>query len=90
MVTCTTDRSVSALGLPSQNLSGTLSSAIGTLSSAIGSLSNLQSNNAIFGRITDTIGKLQKLQTLDLSGNMFSGQLPSSLNDLKNLNFCNF
>ncbi|XP_071692111.1 protein NSP-INTERACTING KINASE 3-like isoform X2 [Rutidosis leptorrhynchoides] len=84
MVTCTSDRSVSALGLPSQNLSG-------TLSSAIGNLSNLQSvtlqNNAIFGPITDAIGKLQKLQTLDLSGNLFSGQLPSSLGDLKNLNF---
>ncbi|KAL8201321.1 hypothetical protein R6Q57_012660 [Mikania cordata] len=84
MVTCTSDRSVSALGLPSQNLSG-------TLSSAIGNLSNLQSvtlqNNAIYGPITDAIGKLQKLQTLDLSGNMFSGQLPSSLGDLKNLNF---
>nr|XP_043638991.1 protein NSP-INTERACTING KINASE 3-like isoform X2 [Erigeron canadensis] len=35
----------------------------------------------------DAIGKLQKLQTLDLSGNLFSGQLPSSLGDLKNLNF---
>ncbi|KVH95577.1 Concanavalin A-like lectin/glucanase, subgroup [Cynara cardunculus var. scolymus] len=84
MVTCTLDRSVSALGLPSQNLSG-------TLSSAIGNLSNLQSvtlqNNAIFGPITAAIGKLQKLQTLDLSGNIFSGQLPSSLGDLKNLNF---
>lgn len=44
-------------------------------------------NNAIFGPITDAIGKLQKLQTLDLSGNIFSGQLPSSLGDLKNLNF---
>lgn len=84
MVTCNLDRSVSALGLPSQNLSG-------TLSSAIGNLSNLQSvtlqNNAIFGPITDAIGKLQKLQTLDLSGNLFNGQLPSSLGDLKNLNF---
>ncbi|CAH1414951.1 unnamed protein product [Lactuca virosa] len=84
MVTCNLDRSVSALGLPSQNLSG-------TLSSAIGNLSNLQSitlqNNAIFGPIPDSIGKLQKLQTLDLSGNMFNGQLPSSLGDLNSLNF---
>nr|GEY15554.1 protein NSP-interacting kinase 3-like [Tanacetum cinerariifolium] len=28
-----------------------------------------------------------QLQTLDLSGNIFLGQLPSSLGDLKNLNF---
>lgn len=83
MVTCS-DGSVSALGLPSQNLSG-------TLSPGIGNLSNLQSvtlqNNAIFGPITTAIGKLERLQTLDLSGNMFNGEMPSSLGDLKNLNY---
>lgn len=84
MVTCSPDGSVSALGLPSQNLSG-------TLSPGIGNLSNLQSvtlqNNAIFGPITTAIGKLERLQTLDLSGNMFNGEMPSSLGDLKNLNY---
>ncbi|CAH1417230.1 unnamed protein product [Lactuca virosa] len=82
MITCT-DGSVSALGLPGQNLSG-------TLSAAIGNLSNLQSitlqNNAISGSITSAIGKLWNLQTLDLSGNEFSGEMPTSLGDLKNLN----
>lgn len=84
MVFCSPDGSVSALGLPSQNLSG-------TLSPGIGNLSNLQSvtlqNNAIFGPITTAIGKLERLQTLDLSGNMFNGEMPSSLGDLKNLNY---
>ncbi|XP_039055130.1 protein NSP-INTERACTING KINASE 3-like isoform X2 [Hibiscus syriacus] len=84
MVTCTSDGYVSALGLPSQSLSG-------TLSTSIGNLSNLQSvllqNNAISGPIPATIGKLEKLVTLDLSNNTFSGEIPASLGDLKNLNY---
>ncbi|KAE8691956.1 putative LRR receptor-like serine/threonine-protein kinase [Hibiscus syriacus] len=84
MVTCTSDGYVSALGLPSQSLSG-------TLSTSIWNLSNLQSvllqNNAISGPIPSTIGKLEKLVTLDLSNNTFSGEIPASLGDLKNLNY---
>ncbi|XP_068641033.1 protein NSP-INTERACTING KINASE 3-like isoform X1 [Aristolochia californica] len=84
MVTCSADGYVSALGLPSQNLSG-------TLSPGIANLTNLQSvllqNNAISGPIPTNIGKLEKLQTLDLSNNQFSGELPSSLGQLKNLNY---
>ncbi|XWS22620.1 hypothetical protein CRYUN_Cryun29cG0051800 [Craigia yunnanensis] len=84
MVTCSPDGYVSALGLPSQRLSG-------TLSPSIGNLSNLQSvllqNNAILGPIPATIGKLEKLETLDLSNNTFSGEIPSSLGDLKSLNY---
>lgn len=83
MVTCNSDGSVSALGLPGQNLSG-------ILSPAIGNLTNLQSitlqNNALSGPITGAIGKLRNLHTLDLSGNKFTGELPTSLGDLKNLN----
>ncbi|XP_058091852.1 protein NSP-INTERACTING KINASE 3-like [Magnolia sinica] len=84
MVTCSADGSVSALGLPSQSLSG-------TLSPGIGNLSNLQSvllqNNDILGPIPADIGMLEKLQTLDLSNNRFSGGIPSSLGNLKNLNY---
>ncbi|KAK6252510.1 hypothetical protein QUC31_014230 [Theobroma cacao] len=84
MVTCSTDGYVSALGLPSQSLSG-------TLSPSIGNLSNLQSvllqNNAISGPIPSTIGKLEKLETLDLSNNTFRGEIPTSLGDLKSLNY---
>nr|XP_043624726.1 protein NSP-INTERACTING KINASE 3-like isoform X2 [Erigeron canadensis] len=83
MITCNSDRSVSALGLPGQSLSG-------TISPAIGNLTNLQSitlqNNSFSGPITGAIGRLWNLQTLDLSGNKFSGELPSSLGDLRNLN----
>ncbi|KAJ4961497.1 hypothetical protein NE237_021407 [Protea cynaroides] len=83
-VTCSADGYVSALGLPSQRVSG-------TLAPEIGNLSNLQSvmlqNNSIFGPIPAEIGKLEKLQTLDLSNNNFTGGIPSSLGDLKNLNY---
>ncbi|KAK2977483.1 hypothetical protein RJ640_016111 [Escallonia rubra] len=84
MVTCSPDGYVSALGLPSQSLSG-------KLSPGIGNLSNLQSvllqNNAISGSIPAAIGRLEKLQTLDLSSNKFIGEIPRSLGDLKNLNY---
>ncbi|XP_027360226.1 protein NSP-INTERACTING KINASE 3 isoform X1 [Abrus precatorius] len=84
MITCSPDGYVSALGLPSQNLSG-------TLSPGIGNLTNLQSvllqNNAMSGQIPAAIGNLEKLQTLDLSNNAFSGEIPSSLGALKNLNY---
>ncbi|KAJ6795621.1 protein NSP-INTERACTING KINASE 3-like [Iris pallida] len=84
MVTCSADGYVSVLGLPSQNLSG-------TLSPGIGNLTNLQSvllqNNEISGSIPTDIGKLEKLQTLDLSSNQFSGSVPSSLGNLRNLNY---
>ncbi|KAB2084380.1 hypothetical protein ES319_A05G329900v1 [Gossypium barbadense] len=84
MVTCTADGYVSALGLPSQSLSGTLSTSIGNLSYL---QSVLLQNNAISGSIPATIGKLEKLGTLDLSNNTFSGEIPASLGDLKNLNY---
>ncbi|KAM7484216.1 hypothetical protein LguiA_000225 [Lonicera macranthoides] len=84
MVTCSSDGYVSALGLPSQSLSG-------TLSPGIGNLTNLQSvllqNNVITGPIPASIGKLEKLQTLDLSSNRFSGEISTSLGELKNLNY---
>ncbi|XP_052186907.1 protein NSP-INTERACTING KINASE 3-like isoform X2 [Diospyros lotus] len=84
MVTCSPDGYVSALGLPSQSLSG-------ILSPGIANLSNLQSvllqNNAISGHIPAAIGKLEKLLTLDLSNNKFDGEVPSSLGELKNLNY---
>ncbi|PSS28504.1 Protein NSP-INTERACTING KINASE 3 like [Actinidia chinensis var. chinensis] len=84
MITCSPDGYVSAIGLPSQSLSG-------ILSSGIGNLSNLQSvllqNNAISGPIPAAIGRLEKLHTLDLSSNKFSGEMPVSLGELKNLNY---
>ncbi|KAF6160450.1 hypothetical protein GIB67_019219 [Kingdonia uniflora] len=47
----------------------------------------LLQNNAIFGPIPANMGKLQKLQILDLSNNKFSGGIPSSLGSLNNLNY---
>lgn len=84
MITCSSDGYVSALGLPSQSLSGMLSPAIQNLSKLE---SVLLQNNAISGPIPPDIGKLEMLQTLDLSNNKFAGAIPSSLGDLKNLNY---
>lgn len=84
MITCSSDRFVVALGIPSQNISG-------TLSSSIGSLPNLQTvllqDNNITGPIPSEIGKLQKLQTLDLSDNFFTGQLPDTLSHMRGLHY---
>ncbi|KAG6479475.1 hypothetical protein ZIOFF_062941 [Zingiber officinale] len=84
MVTCSADGHVSALGLPSQSLSG-------ILSPCIGNLTNLQSvmlqNNALSGSLPPELGKLERLQTLDLSNNQFHGTIPSSLGGLNNLNY---
>jgi len=47
----------------------------------------LLQNNAISGSIPAELGKLDKLQALDLSNNHFNGFIPSSLGKLKNLNY---
>ncbi|KAI3971024.1 hypothetical protein MKX01_024671 [Papaver californicum] len=84
MVTCTTDGHVSALGLPTQSLSGSLSPGIVNLSYL---QSVLLQNNDISGPIPTEIGKLKKLQTLDLSNNKFNGVIPHSIGNLGNLNY---
>lgn len=56
-------------------------------------LCRLLQNNEITGSIPDVIGKLEKLQTLDLSNNKLTGEIPTSLGDLYNLNYlwvCDF
>ncbi|XP_004507264.1 protein NSP-INTERACTING KINASE 1-like [Cicer arietinum] len=84
MVTCSSENLVISLGIPSQNLSG-------TLSPSIGNLTNLQTivlqNNNITGPIPSELGKLFKLQTLDLSDNFFNGEIPHSLGHLRNLQY---
>ncbi|TKW13666.2 hypothetical protein SEVIR_5G117600v4 [Setaria viridis] len=84
MVTCSSDGYVSALGLPSQSLSGKLSPGIGNLTRL---QSVLLQNNAISGSIPGTIGRLGMLKTLDMSDNQLTGSIPSSLGNLRNLNY---
>lgn len=47
----------------------------------------LLQNNAIGGSIPTDIGRLERLQTLDLSDNQFTGSIPASLSDLTDLNY---
>ena len=50
-------------------------------------LYRLLQNNYISGPIPAEIGKLEMLQTLDLSNNKFTGEIPGCLGDLKKLNY---
>ncbi|RYR05379.1 hypothetical protein Ahy_B06g085243 [Arachis hypogaea] len=50
-------------------------------------LSMVASKQCNFIQIPTAIGSLEKLQTLDLSNNDFSGEIPNSLGGLKNLNY---
>ncbi|KAL0687271.1 hypothetical protein Bca4012_086948 [Brassica carinata] len=80
---------------PSQSFSGTLSESIGNLTNlrqvynlgpSIHPLLSLQSNN-ISGKIPPEIGLLPKLQTLDLSNNRFSDEIPVSVEHLSSLQY---
>ncbi|XP_008797566.1 protein NSP-INTERACTING KINASE 1-like [Phoenix dactylifera] len=84
MVTCSSQKLVTTLGTPSQNLSGTLSPSIGNLTNLETVL--LQNNN-ISGPLPAEIGRLSKLRTLELSNNYFSGEIPSSLGNLRSLRY---
>ncbi|XAR66713.1 Non-specific serine/threonine protein kinase [Bertholletia excelsa] len=84
MITCSPDNLVTALGAPSQGLSGTLSGMIANLTNLRQVL--LQNNN-ISGEIPPGLGALPSLQTLDLSNNRFSGHVPESLALLNGLHY---
>lgn len=83
MVSCI-EGQVATLGIPSQDLSG-------SLSPSIGNLTNLQTlllqNNNISGPIPTELGSLSKLQQIDLSNNLFTGKIPASISQLKTLHY---
>ncbi|KAK6156669.1 hypothetical protein DH2020_010917 [Rehmannia glutinosa] len=84
MITCNSDNLVTALGAPSQGLSGSLSWMIANLTNLKQVL--LQNNN-ISGHIPKEIGYLPNLQTLDLSNNKLSCHIPESLGFLNHLQY---
>ncbi|PHU11100.1 putative LRR receptor-like serine/threonine-protein kinase [Capsicum chinense] len=84
MITCSSENLVTALGAPSQGLSGVLSGMISNLTNLKQVL--LQNNN-ISGHIPRELGKLPNLETLDLSNNHFSGHVPESLGQLSSLQY---
>ena len=75
-------KSLTALTLRSNNISGTIPLEIGNLSS----LSMLYLNTNLFmGSIPSTIGQLRNLVELSLSQNKFSGDIPPSIGSLNQL-----
>ncbi|GFP85466.1 probable LRR receptor-like serine/threonine-protein kinase at2g23950 [Phtheirospermum japonicum] len=84
MITCNSDNLVTALGAPSQGLSGSLSWMIANLTNLKQVL--LQNNN-ITGHIPKEMGYLPNLQTLDMSNNKLCGHIPESLGFLKHLQY---
>ncbi|KAL2502412.1 putative LRR receptor-like serine/threonine-protein kinase [Forsythia ovata] len=84
MITCNSDNVVTALGAPSQGLSGSLSGRIANLTNLRQVL--LQNNN-ISGHIPNELGNLPKLHTLDLSNNKFFGHIPESFGFLNGLQY---
>ncbi|XP_042492166.1 leucine-rich repeat receptor protein kinase HPCA1 isoform X1 [Macadamia integrifolia] len=84
-VTCTNSR-VTALGLSTMGLKGTLSSGdIGQLTELI-SL-DLSFNRGLTGTLSPQIGNLQKLNILILAGCSFTGTIPKELGNLGELSF---
>lgn len=47
----------------------------------------LLQNNNITGPVPPEVGKLSKLHTLDLSDNLFTGEVPASLGHLRSLQY---
>eukprot|EP00267_Zea_mays_P039164 XP_008677922.1 nuclear pore complex protein NUP107 isoform X1 [Zea mays] len=71
------------LNLELNNISGILPNAVSNLSYELEAL--LMGGNQITGTVPSGIGRLQKLQILDLSDNLFTGAVPSSIGKLSSL-----
>ncbi|KAM0953433.1 putative protein kinase RLK-Pelle-LRR-XII-1 family [Dioscorea sansibarensis] len=75
---------VTALSLPSQRLTG-------SLSPYLANLSHLQElnlgNNFLKGKIPQELGKLKLLRILNLTDNHFGGQIPSNISNCKALTY---
>ncbi|RAL37547.1 hypothetical protein DM860_000241 [Cuscuta australis] len=84
MVTCSPDKFVVGLAIPSQGLCGTISPHIGNLTHL--EIVLLQNNN-LSGLIPAELGNLPRLKTLDLSDNNLTGEIPASLAQIKTLQY---
>ncbi|XP_077249916.1 LRR receptor kinase SERK2-like isoform X2 [Tasmannia lanceolata] len=77
-------KTLSALGLQGNNITGGIPEEFGNLSS----LMNLDlENNHLSGGIPDSLGNLTNLQFLQLAFNDLSGQIPDRLFNISNYNF---
>ncbi|KAJ6803663.1 putative leucine-rich repeat receptor-like protein kinase isoform X2 [Iris pallida] len=84
-VVCNNKSQVIMLKLPTMGIKGTLSGDIGQLTQ-LESL-DLSYNPDLGGPLTPTIGGLQQLGTLILSGCSFTGSIPTELGNLPQLTF---
>ncbi|KAF7847324.1 hypothetical protein BT93_L3085 [Corymbia citriodora subsp. variegata] len=83
-VTCDNSR-VTALGLSSMNIKGSLSGDIGGLTELRSLV--LSFNQDLTGSLTPQLGDLSKLNTLILQGCGFTGNIPDELGKLSQLTF---
>ncbi|KAK2982988.1 hypothetical protein RJ640_001621 [Escallonia rubra] len=86
-VSCSSEKRVTALNLPSMGLTGTIPKEVGNLTY----LTSFNiSNNTFNGTLPRELGLLQRLQSIHLRANKLSGSIPAEIGNLTKLEELDF